>query len=65
MTHQSSSPPLIKGIDGIVSRPPNELNYSILNRKRLESGKQPRNEIKQKYRNLGISGNMAKYVKQE
>ena len=35
---------------------------------RVESGKQPENEIRQKhakYRKFGISGSMAKYVKQE
>ena len=65
MTHRLSSPPLIKGIDGIVSRSPNKVNYSTLNGKRMESGKQSGNEIRQKYRKYGISGNMAKYVKQE
>ena len=65
MTHRSSSPPLIRGIDGILSRSPNEVNYSTLNGKRLESGKQPGNEIRQKYRKFGISGNMAIYVKHE
>ena len=39
MTPRSPSPPFIKGIDGIVSRHPNEVNYSTLNGKRIESGK--------------------------
>ena len=62
MTHRLSSPPLIKGIDGIVSRSPNEVNYFTLNEKRMESGKQPENEIIQKYRKFGISD--IRYVKQ-
>ena len=45
MTPRSPSPPLIKGIDWIVSRPPNEVDYSTLNGKRMETGKQPENEI--------------------
>ena len=65
MAHQLSSPPLIKGIDGIVSRSPNEVNYSILNGKRMQTGKPPENKIQRKYKKYGISGNMAKYVKQE
>ena len=65
MTYQSSSPPLIKGIDEIVRISPNRVNYSTLNGKRMETGKQPGNKIRQKYRKFGISGNMAKYVKQE
>ena len=65
MTPRSPSPPLIKGTDGIVSRPPNEANYSALNGKIMETGKQLGNKIRQKYRKFGISGNMAKYVKQE
>ena len=64
MTPRSPSPPLIKGIDEIVSRSPNEINYSTLNGKRMETGKQPENEIIQKYRKYGISGNMTKDVKQ-
>ena len=42
------SPPLIKGIDWIVSRPPNEVNFSTLNGKRMETGKESLNEIKEK-----------------
>jgi len=49
MTHRSSSPPLIKGIDGIVSRPPNEVNYPTLNGKRIETEKQSENKIRRKY----------------
>ena len=48
MTHQLSSPSLIKGIDGIISRHPNEVNYSALNGTKIESGKQPENVIRQK-----------------
>ena len=48
MAQSVSSPPLITGINGIVSRPPNEVNYSTLNGKRMETGKQPENKIRQK-----------------
>ena len=65
MTPRSHSPPLITGIDGIISRPPNKVNYSILNGKNMETGKQPENEIRRKYRKFGISGNIERYVKQE
>ena len=64
MAHRLSSPPLIKGIDGIVSRPPNEVNYSALNGKNMETRKQPGNVIFGISRKLGISGNMTKDVKQ-
>ena len=50
MTHGSSSAPLIKRIDGIVSRSPNEANNSELNGTKIESGKQPENEIRRIYR---------------
>ena len=60
--NRSSSAPLLKGIDGIVSKYSNKVNYSALNKAKIESRKQLENEIWQKY---GISGNMAKYVKQE
>ena len=49
MTHQSTSPPLIKGIDGIVNRPPIEVHNSTLNGNYMETGKQPGNEITEKY----------------
>ena len=62
MTHRSSSPTLIKGVDGIVSRSSNKVSYSALDGKRV---KQPENEIRQIYRKFGISGNIEKYVKQE
>ena len=62
MTQRPSSPPLVKGIDGIVSRYPNKVNYSTLNGKRIETGKQPEIEIRRKYR---ISKNMANDVKQD
>ena len=65
MAHRVSSPPLITGITGIVSRHPNEVNYSTLNGKRIESGKQTGKEIRRKYKKHGISGKMANYVKQE
>ena len=61
MTPRSPSPPLIKKIDEIVSRPPNEVNYFALNGKRTETGKHPENETPRKFKK---SGNMAKYVKQ-
>ena len=64
MIQQSSSPPFIKGIDGIVSRSPNKVNYSTLNGERLETGKQPGNEIRQKYKKYGPK-KMERYVKQE
>ena len=64
MTPRSPSPPLIKGIDGIVSRPPNEVNYSTLNGKMMKTGKPTRNRIQSDYK-YGISGNMANYVKKE
>ena len=65
MAHRVSSPPLITGITGIVSRHPNEVNYSTLNEKRMESGKQTGEEIRRKYKKDGISGKMTKDVKQE
>ena len=46
MRPRTPSPPLITGIDGTVSRPPNEVNYSTLNGKRMETGTQPGNEIR-------------------
>ena len=64
MTPRSPSPPLIKGIDGIVSRPPNEVNYSALNGKSMETRKQPGNEIRQKFKKYGLR-QMERYVKQE
>ena len=50
MVHQLSYPPLIKGIDGIVSRPPTEVNYSTLIEKNMESWKPPGNEIRRKFK---------------
>ena len=52
MILQLSSPPLIKGIDGIVNRSPNKVNYSTSNGKRMEAGKQPRNELRQDIENM-------------
>ena len=54
MTQRSFSLLLIKGIDGITNRHPNEVNYSALNGTKIESGKQPENEIQQKYRKYGL-----------
>ena len=65
MVHQLSSPPLMKEIDGIVSRFPNEVNYSTLNGKRIESEKQPGNEKTRKYKKYKRSRNMAKDVKKD
>ena len=64
MTHQSSSPPLIKGTDWIVSRSPNEVNYSILNGKKLETEKQQRKEVRRNYIKYGLK-KIKRYVKQE
>ena len=61
MTHRSSSPPLIQGIDGIVSRHPNGVNYFAFNETKIESGKQPENKIRQKYIKYGLR-KMEKYV---
>ena len=58
MAPGSPSPPLIKGINGIVSRPPNEVNYSTLNGKRMEIGKQTENEIRQAFKIYGMSKKM-------
>ena len=65
MTPRSPSPPLIKGIDGIVSRPPNEVNYSTLNGKNMETRKQPGNEIRQKFKKYGLRQMERYYVKPE
>ena len=65
MRQRTPSPPFITGIDGIVSRPPNEVNYSTLNEKSMEARKQPRNEIRRKFIKHRISENNANYVKQE
>ena len=65
MTPRSPSSPLIKGIDGIVSRPPNEVNYSTLNGKRMETGKQPGKEIRRKYKKYGLRKIEKYYVKEE
>ena len=55
MAPRSPSPSLIKEIDGIVSRYPNEVNYFTLNEKIIEPGKQPGKEIRRKNRKFGIS----------
>ena len=65
MRPMTPSPPLITGIDGIVSRPPNEVNYSPLNGKMMKTGKPTENRVRGNYKKYGISGNMAKYVKKE
>ena len=61
MPHQSSSLPFFIGIDGIVSKYPNEVNYSEFNGTTIESGKQLENEIRQKYRKYGLRM-MGEYV---
>jgi len=53
------------GIDGIVGRPPNEVNYSTLNRRIMKTGKPTENRIPRKHKKYGISGNIAKYIKKE
>ena len=50
MRPRTPSPPLITGIDGIVSRPHNEVNYSALNGKNMETRKQPGNEIRRTFK---------------
>ena len=50
MTPRSPSPPLIKEIDQIVSRNPNEVNYSTLSGKNMETKQQPGNEIRRKFK---------------
>ena len=64
MAHRLSSPPLIKGIAGIVSRSPNEVNYSTLNGKSMETRNQPGNEIRQKYRKYGLRHLEKNYMKE-
>ena len=63
MISRSPSPPLIKGIDGIVSRPPNEDNYSTLNGNSMETKNQPGKETSQKYQKYGIRHIYMKQVK--
>ena len=65
MIHQSSSSPLIKGIDGIVNRYPNEVSYSALNGTKIESGKHPENVIQQKYRKCGLKNMENQYYMKE
>ena len=65
MRQRTPSPPLITGIDGIVSRPPNEVNYSTLNEKSMEARKQPGNEIRQKFKKYGLRQKERYYVKEE
>ena len=65
MANRLSSPPLIKGINGIVSRPPNEVNYSTLIEKNMETRNQPGKEKSRKYKKYERSGNMAKDVKND
>ena len=48
MTQRSPSLSLIKGFDEIISRPPNEVNYSTLNGKNMETKRQPGNKIQKK-----------------
>ena len=63
MVHRLSSPPLINGIDGIVSRSPNEVNYSTLNGNSMETRNQPGKENSRKYRKYGIRHIYMKQVK--
>ena len=65
MAPRAPSPPLIKGIDGIVSRPLNEVNYSTLNGKNMETRKQPGNEIRRKFKKYGLRQKERYYVKEE
>jgi len=65
MAHRLSSPPLIKEIDGIVSRPPNEVNYSTLNGRMMKTGKPTENRIPINYKNHGIKKMERYYVKKE
>ena len=63
MRPRTPSPPLITGIDGIVSRPPNEVNYSTLNGKRMETGKQPENKIRRKHKKYGLKQMEKNYMR--
>jgi len=65
MAQRGSSPPLITGIDGIVGRPPNEVNYSTLNGKNMETRNQPGNEIRRKFKKYGLRQKERYYVKEE
>ena len=66
MTPRSPSPPLIKGNDGIVSRPPNEVNYSTLKGKNMKTGKQLESEIRPDFKRFGIFGKIVDiYMKQK
>ena len=66
MRQRTPSPPLITGIDGIVSRPPNEVNYSPLNGKMMKTGKPTENRIpRRNYKNHGIKKMEGYYVKKE
>ena len=63
MANRLSSPPLIKGINGIVSRSPNEVNYFTLNAKSMETRKQPGNEVQRKFKTYGLR-QKERYVKE-
>ena len=65
MAPRAPSPPLIKGIDGIVSRSPNEVNYSTLNGKNMETRKQPGHEIRRKFKKYRLRQKERYYVKEE
>ena len=60
MTPRSPSPPLIKGIDGIVSRHPNEVNYFTLNGKKTKAITRIEQELRMKYGKYKIVCNFAK-----
>ena len=62
MVLQSSSPLFIKVIDEIVSRHPNEVNYSTLNGKKTKAAIQIEQELKMIYGKFKIFCN---YVKSE
>mmetsp|Transcript_53974 Transcript_53974/g.61084 ORF Transcript_53974/g.61084 Transcript_53974/m.61084 type:complete len:103 (-) Transcript_53974:340-648(-) len=66
MRPRTPSPPLITGIDGIVRRPPNEVNYPTLNGKMMKTGKPTENRIPiRDYKNYGIKKMERYYVKKE
>ena len=65
MVSRSSSQPLIKVIDTIVSKPPNEVNYSTLNGKKMKAVTRIEQELKRKYGKCKIFGNYVKYENKE
>ena len=65
MAHRLSSPLLIKGINGILNRSPNEIDYSTLNAKSMETRNQPGKEKSRKSKKYKRSRNMAKDMKKD